>query len=307
MAINWYPGHMHKARKKIKEAMPEIDLVIEVLDARIPYSSENPLIAELRQERPCIKVLSKSDLADPAVTQLWLDFYEKEHGVKALALTSTQRGQIRKLPELCRKLAPHRTTGIKTIRTMIMGIPNVGKSTIINILAGKNIAKTGDEPAVTKRQQRIDLGSGIVLSDTPGFLWPKIHDQNSGYRLAVSGAIKNTATQFEDVAMFAADYLLAQYPDLLAERYKLKAMPESDIKLLEEIGRRRGALRAGGIIDLHKASEVLLHDYRSGVLGRISLEKPEDIPEEEELLPEEAESLEKEFGHNSDTSSDESS
>jgi len=282
MAINWYPGHMHKARKKIKEAMPEIDLVIEVLDARIPYSSENPLIEELRQNRPCIKILNKSDLADPDVTSQWLTFLEKEHGVKALALTSTQRGQIRKLPEHCRKLTPNRTTGIKTIRTMIMGIPNVGKSTIINILAGKNIAQTGNEPAVTKRQQRIDLGSGIVLSDTPGFLWPKIHDQNSAYRLAVSGAIKNTATQFEDVALFAAHYLLNTYPELLVERYKLKQLPQTDIKLLEEIGRKRGGLRAGGIIDLHKASEVLLHDYRSGVLGRISLERPDDIP-----LPEE--------------------
>ena len=285
MAINWYPGHMHKARKKIKEAMPEIDLVIEVLDARIPYSSENPLIDELRQDRPCIKILNKSDLADPQVTKLWLEFLEKEQGVKALALTSTQRGQIRKLPELCKKLVPNKSTGIKPIRTMIMGIPNVGKSTIINILAGKTIAKTGNEPAVTKHQQRIDLGSGIVLSDTPGFLWPKIHDQNSAYRLAVSGAIKNTAIQFEDIALFAAHYLLATYPELLATRYKLKQMPETDIKLLEEIGRKRGGLRAGGNIDLHKASEVLLHDYRSGVLGCISLERPEDIPPEEELLP----------------------
>jgi len=289
MAINWFPGHMHKARKKIKEAMPEIDLVIEVLDARIPYSSENPLISELRQNRPCIKILNKSDLADPKVTQQWLEFLEREHQVKALALTSTQRGQIRKLPELCRKLAPKRNATIKPIRAMILGIPNVGKSTIINILAGKNIAKTGNEPAVTKRQQRIDLGSGIVLSDTPGFLWPKIHDENSGYRLAVSGAIKNTAVEFEDIALYAAHYLLATYPDLLAERYKLKQMPDTDIKLLEEIGRKRGGLRAGGIIDLHKASEVLLHDYRSGVLGRISLESPDDILPEGELSSDELE------------------
>lgn len=287
MAINWYPGHMHKARKKIKEAMPDIDLVIEVMDARIPYSSENPLVSELREHRPCIKILNKSDLADPVVTSQWLEYFEKEHGVKALALTSTQRGQIRKLPELCRKLVPHRSTGIKSIRTMIMGIPNVGKSTIINILAGKTIAKTGNEPAVTKRQQRIDLENGIVLSDTPGFLWPKIHDQNSAYRLAVSGAIKNTAMEFEDIALFAAHYFLAEYPDLVIARYKLKHLPENELKLLEEIGRRRGGLRAGGIIDLHNASEVLLHEYRSGALGRISLERPDDIPVEDDLMPEE--------------------
>jgi len=278
MAINWYPGHMHKARKEIKEAMPEIDLVIEVLDARIPYSSENPLITELRQDRPCIKVMNKSDLADPLVTKQWLDFFQQAHGVKALALTSTQRGQLRKLPELCCKLVPSRIKANKAVRAMIMGIPNVGKSTIINILAGKTIAKTGNEPAVTKRQQRIDIGNGIILRDTPGFLWPKIHDQNSGYRLAVSGAIKNTAVQFEDIALFAADYLLTTYPALLISRYKLNILPDSGVNLLEEIGRKRGGLRAGGIIDLHKASEVLLHDYRSGLLGCISLERPSDIP-----------------------------
>ncbi len=278
MAINWFPGHMHKARKKIKEAMPEIDLVIEVMDARIPYSSENPLISELRQNRPCIKILNKSDLADPEATKMWQQYLEQEHGVKALALTSTERGQVRKIPDICRKLVPERGKGIKSIRTMILGIPNVGKSTIINILAGKNIAKTGNEPAVTKRQQRIDLGNGIVLSDTPGFLWPKIHDENSGYRLAVSGAIKNTAIEFEDIALYAAHYFLATYPELLIKRYKLKQLPETDVQLLEEIGRKRGGLRAGGRIDMHKAAEVLLHDYRSGALGRISLERPEDIP-----------------------------
>jgi len=279
MAVNWYPGHMHKARKKIKEVMPEIDIVIEVMDARIPYSSENPLVSELRQNKPCIKILNKTDLADPEVTKAWQSHFEQEHGVKAIGTTSEQRGQIRKLPELIRKLVPNRTA-VKPIRAMIMGIPNVGKSTIINILAGKNIAKVGNEPAVTKRQQNIDLGNGIILYDSPGFLWPKIHDENSGYRLAVSGAIKNTAIQFEDIAMYAADYLLVKYPDLLTTRYKLKLLPESDEHLLEEIGRKRGGLRAGGIIDMHKASEVLLHDYRSGALGRISLETPEDIPEE---------------------------
>jgi len=278
MAINWFPGHMHKARKKIKEAMPDIDLVLEVLDARIPYSSENPLIDELRQNRPCIKILNKSDLADPIITKCWQEHFDQLPDVRALVLTSTQRGQVRKLPDLCRKLVPERTAGIKTIRTMIMGIPNVGKSTIINILAGKNIAKVGNEPAVTKRQQRIDLDNGIVLSDTPGFLWPKISDENSGYRLAISGAIKNTAIEFEDIALFAADYFLTNYPEQLISRYKLKQLPGSDMAMLEEIGRKRGGLRAGGKIDLHKASEVLLHDFRSGALGQISLETPKDIP-----------------------------
>ncbi|MCG9696986.1 ribosome biogenesis GTPase YlqF [Shewanella sp. Isolate11] len=275
MAIQWYPGHMHKARKEIEEVMPQIDLVIEVLDARIPFSSENPMVKTLRGDRPCIKLLNKSDLADPVTTQLWIDYLEQEQGVKAMAVTTLQAAQVRKVPDLCRKLVPNREASEKDIRTMIMGIPNVGKSTIINILAGKVIAKTGNEPAVTKRQQRINLKNGIVLSDTPGILWPKVDNEASSYRLAVTGAIKDTAMEYEDVAMFAAEYFLAAYPDEIAERYKLKTLPKDDIGLLEAIGRKRGALRPGGRIDLHKASELLLHEYRSGKIGLLSLETPE--------------------------------
>jgi ribosome biogenesis GTPase A len=274
MAIQWYPGHMHKARKEIEEVMPQIDLVIEVLDARIPFSSENPMVKTLRGDKPCIKLLNKSDLADPITTQLWIDHLEQEQGVKAMAVTTLQAAQVRKLPELCRKLVPNRDVTEKDIRTMIMGIPNVGKSTIINILAGKVIAKTGNEPAVTKRQQRINLKNGIVLSDTPGILWPKVDNEASSYRLAVTGAIKDTAMEYEDVAMFAAEYFLSAYPEAIVERYKLKALPKDDIGLLEAIGRKRGALRPGGRIDLHKASELLLHEFRSGKIGLLSLETP---------------------------------
>jgi ribosome biogenesis GTPase A len=289
MSVNWYPGHMHKARKKIKEAMPHIDLVIEVLDARIPYSSRNPLVAELRGERPCIEILNKSDLADPQVTQAWLETIEREQGVVALPLTSTQKGQARKLLDLARKLFPNRNTALKPIRTMIMGIPNVGKSTLINALAGKAIARVGDEPAVTKQQQQINLEGGIMLFDTPGILWPRMHEEDCGYRLAVTGAVKNTAIEFEDIAMFAAEYLLQAYPKALQDRYKLGELPQRDIELLEAIGKKRGCLRPGGRIDLHKASEILLHDLRSGALGRITMETPELIARIKEEMEEKEE------------------
>ncbi len=158
-----------------------------------------------------------------------------------------------------------------------MGIPNVGKSTLINSLAGRAIARVGDEPAVTRQQQQINLGGGIMLFDTPGILWPRMHEEDCGYRLAVTGAVKNTAIEYEDIALFAADYLLQAYPQALQERYKLKELPQRDIELLEAVGKKRGCLRSGGRIDLHKASEILLHDLRSGALGRISMETPELI------------------------------
>jgi ribosome biogenesis GTPase A len=274
MAIQWYPGHMHKARKEIEEAMPQVDLVIEVLDARIPYSSENPMIAQLRGDKPCIKLLNKADLADPDITAQWIEYLEQEQGVKASAITTLQPGMVKRIPDICRKLVPNRDVTEKDIRTMIMGIPNVGKSTIINTLAGRVIAKTGNEPAVTKNQQRINLRNGIVLSDTPGILWPKVDNEASSYRLAVTGAIKDTAMEYEDVALFAADYFLKAYPDAICERYKLKSLPEDDMALLEAIGRARGALRPGGRIDYHKVSELLLHEYRSGQIGLLTLETP---------------------------------
>ncbi len=288
MAVQWYPGHMNKARRKIAEAIPDIDLVIEVMDARIPFSSENPMVAALRKQRPCIKLLNKSDLADPAITQRWLQHLEKEQGVKAQAVCMQEPEKIKKLSALCRKMLPHRNTAVKNIRIMIMGIPNVGKSTLINTLAGRTAAKVGDEPAVTKNvslpQQRIMLKDGSALSDTPGILWPKIDNENSSYRLAVTGAIKNTALDFEDIADFAADYLLQAYPNLLLDRYRLNQLPTSSTKLLAEIGSKRGCLRAGGIVDMQRSAEILIHEIRSGMLGRLSFETPEMIKQEISLV-----------------------
>ncbi len=280
MAINWFPGHMHKARKEIAKVMSDIDIIIEVLDARLPFSSENPLVRSLRNDKPCIKVLNKADLADPQITQQWQEHLQQQRNIEALALSIEQAAQTKQIIKIAKSLLPNRGSASKPIRAMILGIPNVGKSTIINMLAGRTIAKAGDEPAVTKRQQFIQLELGFSLLDTPGFLWPKIENPNSGYRLAVTGAIKNTAIEFEDVALFAADYLRNHYADTLVERFKLKELPADDMATLNAIGRKRGCLRAGGIVDMHRVSEILLHDLRSGALGKISMETPQMIEAE---------------------------
>ena len=286
MSIQWFPGHMHKARKEMHEIMGQIDIVIEVVDARIPYSSENPFAQELRGDKPLIKVLNKCDLADPEIVELWQQHLDSQHGVSSLAITTNEPSQVQKIMDLCRKLVSHRDEPGKDIRALIMGIPNVGKSTIINILAGRVIAKTGNEPAVTKRQQRINLKNGIVLCDTPGILWPKVHNENSGYRLAITGAIKDTAFDYEDIAFYAAEYLMKQYPELLKTRYKIDQIPEGEWEFMELIGSVRGFKRAGGRVDMHKTCEVLLHEYRQGTIGRICLETPEMTMAEQIIVDE---------------------
>jgi ribosome biogenesis GTPase A len=275
MKIQWYPGHMYKANKDIKAALPKVDLVIEVLDARIPFSSQNPVLSSLRGNKPCIKLLNKSDLADPEITRIWQDYFEKENNVKTLAVTSEHPEKLKQLPELCNKLIPGKNTDTKTLHAMIMGIPNVGKSTIINILAGRTIAKTGNEPAITRAQQRIKLASGIALSDTPGVLWPNIHNKNTGYRLATTGAIKDTAMDYTDVAFFAVNYIKDNYANNLKARYSLDELPETELEILELIGKKRGCLRSGGQVELNKVSTLLLNELRTGTLGKISLETPE--------------------------------
>ncbi|MEY3106092.1 MAG: Ribosome biosis GTPase [Pseudomonadota bacterium] len=274
MLIQWYPGHMHKASKEIKQTLHNVDIVIEVLDARIPFSSQNPLLVTLRGDKPCIKILSKSDLADPEITQQWQIYLEQEHNVKTLAVTVEHPEKIRQLSDLCHKILPDKALGGRLINTLIVGIPNVGKSTLINILAGRLIAKTGNEPAITKMQQRIAIGNGIVLLDTPGVLWPNLENKNTGYRLATTGAIKDTAINHEQIAYFAAEFLLQSYPESVKSRFQLEHLPDSEEALLKAIGKSRGCLRSGGQVDMDRVSKILLAELRAGTIGRMSFETP---------------------------------
>lgn len=301
--LGWFPGHMNRARRQIKEALPEIDVVLEVLDARLPYSSANPMLAELTEYKPVLKILSRADLADPQRTDEWVAHFNTQANIRALAVTTTNVRELKRIPTLCHTLAGQ-VRADRDVRAMVMGIPNVGKSTLINGLAGRKIAKTGNEPAVTKRQQKVRIEGRVALIDTPGVLWPKIEHQASAYRLAASGAIRDTAIDYLDVAMVAAAELARRYPEALKARYKLTELPHYTAPLDAEkvdadgplrpdimaqagfdgsaivraIAAKRGGLRAGGEVDMHRGAEVLLHELRDGKLGPLTLETPADIP-----------------------------
>ncbi|HZW25068.1 MAG TPA: ribosome biogenesis GTPase YlqF [Gallionella sp.] len=277
MAIQWFPGHMVAARKKATETMERADVVIEVLDARVPEAGSNPMLKELRvhRQRPCLKILNKTDLADPAATKAWLDYYNSQKGVKAVALSCKKPGDVAKVPGLCLQLAPHRGTPLKALRMMIMGIPNVGKSTLMNALLKRRVANVGDEPAVTKSQQSLALNDHMTLIDTPGMMWPKIEHDSDGLMLAASHAIGRNAVIDEEVATFLGDLLLQRYQALVAARYKIDVAGLDGASLIEAIAQRRGFRIKGGDYDLEKAALTLLQDYRDGALGRISLETPD--------------------------------
>jgi ribosome biogenesis GTPase A len=276
MSIQWFPGHMNAARKKAAEAMEKVDLVIEVLDARLPQASCNPMIEQIRlhRQRPCLKILNKADLADPAATQAWLAFYNSQKNVHAVAMSCKKPSDVQKVPKLALALAPHRGTALKPLRMMIMGIPNVGKSTLMNALLKKRVAAVGDEPAVTKTQQRLYLGNNMVLIDTPGMLWPKIAHPSDGLMLAASHAIGSNALIEDEVATFLGDALLERYAPLLAARYGFKTEGMDGVAVVEGVAARRGFRLKGGDADYEKAAHTFLQDYRTGALGRISLETP---------------------------------
>lgn len=279
MTIQWFPGHMNIARQEAAKRMETVDVIIEVLDARMPKASSNPMITELRvhRQRPCLKVLNKADLADPAVTKAWLDMYNQEPGVKAVALSCNQPGQAAKVPNLCQPLAPHRNSSTKPLRMLIMGIPNVGKSTFMNMLLKRRLAKVGNEPAVTRMQQHHTLNDHMILIDSPGLLWPKIEDPIVGFMLATIYAVSAKVVVDEELGEFLATILLARYPDLLAKRYGCVGEDLDSAGVLEAIARKRGCLTKGkgGGLDREKAAKILLNEYRNGTLGRTSLETPQ--------------------------------
>jgi ribosome biogenesis GTPase A len=278
MAIQWFPGHMRATQKAIAERVKAIDVVIELLDARLPASSASPMIAELTAGKPALKVLNKQDLADPVRTATWLAHYNAQPHTQAIGLDASMKTPAKALIAACHALAPKRGGVVKPMRVLICGIPNVGKSTLINTLTGKKHAKTGDEAGITKLEQRITLADDFYLYDTPGILWPRIIVPQSGYNLAASGAIGRNAFDEQEVAIELAAYLQTNYAAQLEARYKLTGVAGmSDEALLIEIGRKRGAVAAGKKVDMQKASEALIYDFRGSVLGRITLETPEEF------------------------------
>lgn len=295
MTIQWFPGHMTRAKRQIQEKLKLIDIAIELLDARVPLSSRNPMVDEILGGKPRLIVLNKSDLADPKVTEQWTDFFKRE-GHECAVVDSSTGTRVGDIPVMAKhilreKIERQLAKGMnpRAVRGLIVGIPNVGKSTLINRLAGRNIAATGDRPGVTKGQQWIKVGTEMELLDTPGILWPKFEDQTVGYRLAITGAIKEQIINVEDVAFTAIKELSGRYWDRISERFELNAPPkdpedpEEIVRVMEEIGRKRGALMSGGRVDLEKASGVILRELRAGKLGRISLEAPY-TPEVAKLL-----------------------
>lgn len=283
MTIQWFPGHMAKARREVTEKLKLVDIVFELVDARIPVSSANPMLQEIIQQKQRLILLNKSDMADPDVTRQWISRFSEE-GNKALAINS-QSGRglneiIKAAEELLREKRDRRKAkGLKprAIRAMIIGIPNVGKSTLINRLAKKNIAKTGNTPGVTRGQQWIKVGKDLELLDTPGILWPKFEDQEIGYKLALTGAIKDSLLNMQDITVFALRFLEAHYPENMKKRYQLKEIPEDIVVLFDHIGKLRGCLTSGGEIDYEKTAETVIMDVRAQKLGNITFDMPDVI------------------------------
>lgn len=279
-SLQWFPGHMKKAQRLIEDNLKLVDVVIELLDARIPFSSANPMLAEIIKTKPRMIALNKIDLADPGMTKKWLNYF-KAQGIIAVGIDSAKGRGMKQLVSAAEMLAKPKTEKFvakgakaRAARCMILGIPNVGKSSLINRLAGAVKAKTADKPGVTRAKQWIKIGSNLDLLDTPGILWPKFEDKTVGLKLAFTGAINDDIYDREQVTALLLEVMRRDYVARLIERFKFKGeLPESGLDLLEAIGRKRGCLVKGGLVDLEKAQNIVLNEFRAGKLGLVTLDE----------------------------------
>ena len=282
MQLQWYPGHMSKAKRQMQEDIKLVDLVIELVDARIPMSSRNPDIDELGKNKARLILLNKADLADDRQLEAWMNFF-KEKGYFAVRLDARSKAGMKNVQNVimdacAEKIERDRKRGIKNrpVRAMVVGIPNVGKSTFINSFAGKACAKTGNKPGVTKGKQWIRLNKGVELLDTPGILWPKFEDQSVGLKLALIGSIKDEILNIDEMSLELIRFLQERYKELLTARYEGIDVDAKPVEILEQIAELRGCIKKGGDIDYTKTANLLLDEFRSGMIGRITLELPED-------------------------------
>ncbi|WP_138414872.1 ribosome biogenesis GTPase YlqF [Aquibacillus sediminis] len=278
--IQWFPGHMAKAKREVQEKLKLVDFVIELVDARAPESSQNPMLQQVLQDKPKMMVLMKKDLADPSITEEWLHYYKNKQ-IPALSIDVQNKQDIQGIVQLAKEMGKEKREKLqkkgirpRPARAMIIGIPNVGKSTLINRLANKKIAKTGDRPGVTTAQQWIKVKKDFELLDTPGILWPKFEDEMVGLRLAAIGTIKDQILSLDDVAVFIINYLKEHYPNVLEQRFKVDESMNEIVGIFEHIGKLRGCLESGGHINFEKTADVIIRDLRGGRLGRLTFEQP---------------------------------
>ncbi len=283
-SLQWYPGHMRKAERLVKENLKLVDVVIELLDARIPMSSANPVLREIVGGKPRVIVLNKADLADEAATRAWVNCFATQ-GITAVPVDAVKGRGVKELVQAIAKCAKPKTDKLvqhgakaRAARCMILGIPNVGKSSLINRLSGGSKTKVENRPGVTRAKQWIRIGAQLELLDMPGILWPKFEDRQAALHLAFTGAINDNVYDVASVVLLLLDTLRMRYPSDLMERYRLEKELPSGMELLEEIGRKRGCLRAGGKVDYEKAEQIVLTDFRSGRLGRVTLDDFPPIP-----------------------------
>lgn len=271
---------MAQAKRNLSKALASVDVVVEVLDARMPAASANPLFDELRKERqrPALKILNKADLADDQVTEQWVRYFMDPTSLaNALPIVGKSKQEVRKIIRECQKLAPHRTDAIKPLRLIVTGVPNVGKSTILNGLLGKAKAKAADEPAVTKMITRYEVSDQLVIYDSPGVMWPKVDTVETGLHLAVNNAIGVHAYNIEDAAIFLIQKMLERYPQALSDRYKIEFEGVDAVTFIESIGNKRGMRSRGGSVDFERAAQLVVTDYRHARFGRVSLQVVNDL------------------------------